>query len=543
MRLPDSARSRAVLIGTFNYASDSGFDSLPGVAQNLIGFEELLRTKTGLQHVRIMPNPPDGKAFADALDTAIEEAEDVLLFYYAGHGVVVRGDLALTCADSRIKRAGYTTVLYSQIRDDIRTSRAAIKIIILDCCHSGRAFGDGTMGGDENEVLKDLAEISGAYVLTATDTKSKFAAASGPDGYTGFTGMLLDVLRSGDPRSGEFLTMDSMFPLLTAKLRSANLPLPRSTGRDTASALALARNERWSSQGNTRPHTEFANGEVEPTLDLIAAIQFGQLVEAVYNIPPDDLTNRGGFALSVGGTDYTVVTTVYANDLAADTNASKPDVAIGLICQGVTSGDVVVAIRGTEGILEWIHDVNFLLVPCPFLAAGGHTDDGFTGMYQSVRTDVAADPTSLVKEIGNLAFPQPVGAVTVCGHSLGGALATLLALDLTANGKAPFNHPAVYTYGSPRMGDLSFAATYNQAMMNSHRIANRFDTVSQAPPSGLYEHVTPPYELNPIQLRPLPPRVLVANTMLCEHSLNTYLHLLSLQSGGPVIPLAAPCQP
>jgi hypothetical protein len=278
-------------------------------------------------------------------------------------------------------------------------------------------------------------------------------------------------------------------------------------------------------------------------VDVNTAIQFGQLVDVVNNIAPSDLTNRAGTALGAGGTNYKVITTVYANDLATDMDASRDNVSIGLICQADTTGDVAVAIRGTQGIWEWIHDVNFFLVPCPFLAAGGHTEDGFTEMYESLRTDVTGGSTSFVEEIGKLAFPGTVGLVTVCGHSLGGALATLLALDLTANGKAPFNRPAAYTYGSPRTGDSSFAATYNQAVMNSYRIANRLDIVPQLPPPPLYKHVATPYELNPIQFLPPPPKVLIGETLPCEHSLNSYLHLLSLQSSGAVVPLDAACQP
>jgi hypothetical protein len=79
--------------------------------------------------------------------------------------------------------------------------------------------------------------------------------------------------------------------------------------------------------------------------------------------------------------------------------------------------------------------------------------------------------------------------------------------------------------------------------MNSHRIANRLDIVPQLPPAPLYEHVAAPYELNPIRLLPLPPKVLVEGNLPCEHSLNTYLYLLSLQSGGAVMPLDVACQP
>lgn len=64
-------------------------------------------------------------------------------------------------------------------------------------------------------------------------------------------------------------------------------------------------------------------------MDVIKAIQFGQLVCEIAQITPDDLTNRAGTALSVGGTNYTVVTIVYANDLATDMDTSRDNVSIG----------------------------------------------------------------------------------------------------------------------------------------------------------------------------------------------------------------------
>ncbi|OBI94289.1 lipase family protein [Mycobacterium sp. 1245805.9] len=281
----------------------------------------------------------------------------------------------------------------------------------------------------------------------------------------------------------------------------------------------------------------------QPTLDVTRAIQFGQLVNATAATPPGDLTNKAGQALSAGGVAYTVVTTIYANDLATDMNPGRAEneVSIGLICQEDKSGDVVIAIRGTEGWLEWIHDAEFGLVPCPFLAGAGHTEDGFTEMYESLRTGTRPDSPTVVKGLAELTFPQAVGAVAICGHSLGGALATLLALDLAAN--TGFSAPAVYTYSSPRTGDSLFARTYDQVVKNSYRIANRLDIVPALPPPVEYEHVLTRFWLNPVRLVPLPPKALVKYSVPCEHSLATYLHLLSLQSGGPVLPLQPACKP
>ncbi|MGA7052707.1 MAG: hypothetical protein WBZ37_15825, partial [Mycobacterium sp.] len=237
-------------------------------------------------------------------------------------------------------------------------------------------------------------------------------------------------------------------------------------------------------------------------MDVMTAIQFGQLVNETYDVLPSDLTNSAGKVLTAGATKYTVVTTAYANDLATDMNPSRGDdtVSIGLICQASGAGDVVITIRGTEGILEWIHDAEFLTVPCPFLVGAGHTEDGFTAMYNSLRASAATNSPTLVKAFNSLPFPRPVTSVTVCGHSLGGALATLLALDLAAN--KVFSHPSVYTFGSPRTGDALFANTFDQVVKDSYRIDNRLDIVPKLPPAPLYQHVNEPYDLIPVRLLP-----------------------------------------
>ena len=278
-------------------------------------------------------------------------------------------------------------------------------------------------------------------------------------------------------------------------------------------------------------------------MDFTKAIAFAQLVNEAYDILPANLANSAGKVLTVGGVAYTVVTTIYANDLATDINPGRgfDQVSIGLVCQANGAGDVVIAIRGTEGIDEWIHDAEFLQVTCPFLPGSGQTEDGFTAMYNSLRTGVTAGSPSVASALATLPYPQAVTSLTICGHSLGGALVTLLALDVAAN--TQFKNPTVFSYASPRTGDPSFASTFNQVVKNSFRIANRVDLVPMLPLPPSYEHVQALNEVNPIQLLPLPPRVLVNPTIVCEHSLDTYLYLLSLRSGGAVHPLDPTCEP
>jgi hypothetical protein len=275
-------------------------------------------------------------------------------------------------------------------------------------------------------------------------------------------------------------------------------------------------------------------------MDLNQAILYAELVNAAYAVDPTDVTNHAGQNINVGAVSYQVVTSIFANDLATDMNPErgKSRVSIGLIFQA--AGDVVIAIRGTEGIQEWVHDAEFLLVTCPFLAGAGHTEDGFTAVYMSMTTSL--DPTCprVTQALPGLKFPRPVTSVTICGHSLGGALATLLALDVAAN--TPFKNPAVYTYASPRTGGPQFVATYNQVVPNTNRIAGRLDLVPKLPLPPLYDHVLGLYEVNSIQLG-IPPKILIKPELACLHILTSYLYLLSKQATGAIMPLMPQCVP
>jgi hypothetical protein len=272
-------------------------------------------------------------------------------------------------------------------------------------------------------------------------------------------------------------------------------------------------------------------------VDFALAIQYGILVEKAEAVSPGQTAFNPGDVIPViydaVNVNYEVITTFFGNDLATDINPNRQldVVSFGFVAQDA-AGNAVIAIRGTKGINEWVQDAKFLAVKCPVLAGAGLTEDGFTAVYESLR--IAQDPSSkvLAGALPGMVFPRPLTSLTICGHSLGGALATLLALDVAAN--TPFGpHLAVYTYASPRTGDPSFADTYNQVVPNTVRIASRLDIVPKLPTPPLYQHVNHVVDLNPL--------LKVKLDILCQHHLTTYLHLLSLETSGTVLPLDSGC--
>src|SRR5712691_332422 len=88
-RLPDPDRSRVVLAGVADY---SELEFLPGVANNLWRLQELL-TDPGLwglpaANCTVIAGDDDPRSVPRAIRTAAGAAEDMLLVYYAGHGLL-----------------------------------------------------------------------------------------------------------------------------------------------------------------------------------------------------------------------------------------------------------------------------------------------------------------------------------------------------------------------------------------------------------------------------------------------------------------------
>jgi Caspase domain len=238
--LPDPHTSQAVLMGASSFES-AELPDLPSVAAGVRALSTILTdpdregsflpasTQTVIDPTRI--------GLLEAVEKAADAAEDVLLVYFAGHGLLTpRGELALAGRDTRIRR-DYTSASWDTVRELLSNSRARRSLVILDACFSGRAA--EAMG-----PLSGLAEVpTGTYVLSAT---GRYHAAIAPAGkkYTAFTGPLIELLTEGDPAASEYLTIDVIYRYLDQRMARDGLPRPerRSTG---AGDLALGRNPAY----------------------------------------------------------------------------------------------------------------------------------------------------------------------------------------------------------------------------------------------------------------------------------------------------------
>lgn len=146
--------------------------------------------------------------------------------------------------------------------------------------------------------------------------------------------------------------------------------------------------------------------------------------------------------------------------------------ADGTDCYVASQKDfVVVAFRGTQPD-QWkdvLADANIVLAPWQT----GMVHLGFKRAFNVIRPQL--DPI-----LQRLAAGR---SIWFCGHSLGAALATLAA-DHYAHTRG------VCTFGSPRVGDLTFARAFSAKLAgNSLRYVNDHDVVTHVPLPIGYKHV------------------------------------------------------
>jgi triacylglycerol lipase len=153
------------------------------------------------------------------------------------------------------------------------------------------------------------------------------------------------------------------------------------------------------------------------------------------------------------------------------------EVCYGYLAQDVNAPNVyVAAIRGTEGILEWIEDGEFAAVTHP---VAGKVEAGFFGVYSSLKYRPLSGGV-VPAAAGISAAVGPPGELIVLGHSLGSAVATYLTFDLAAPTLLGTRVQGCF-FASPRPGNDAFVQAFD-ARVPEYQLWNyQLDVVPRVP--------------------------------------------------------------
>lgn len=187
----------------------------------------------------------------------------------------------------------------------------------------------------------------------------------------------------------------------------------------------------------------------------------------------------------------------FLDNLSTDTQVA--------IWRDSTRKRVVVAFRGTEQTKWKDLLTDLMLAPAglnPERIGGDFKQEvqvhsGFLSAYDSVKTRIMSLIKKAIGFMDDAAGSQFKWHVYCTGHSLGGALATLLALELSSGQFAKTGAISVtmYNFGSPRVGNRRFAEVYNEKVKDSWRVVNHRDIIPTVPRLMGYCHVAQPVYL------------------------------------------------
>lgn len=245
----DPALSQVVLIGVSRYAD---LPALPAVERNVLDLANLLQDDNlwGVppENCRVLINPtvPGDVSAAVRAAAIATERDGLLIVYYAGHGLVDGEDddaliLALPDCDPDVPQE--KGLPYDWVRKAVSRARARRRVVILDCCYSGRA--DPDMGG--TDVVADKAQTAGSSLLVSAPANRRARAPHG-EVHTAFTGELIRFLRTGyQPAHPGLpppptLTVDLVWQHVRDAMLRRKFERPELRAHDSGAAIALVNN-------------------------------------------------------------------------------------------------------------------------------------------------------------------------------------------------------------------------------------------------------------------------------------------------------------
>ncbi|MGL6341584.1 MAG: caspase, EACC1-associated type [Waterburya sp.] len=168
----------ALLVGVSEYKP--GFNSLPSAIQDIQAMKKVLEEK-GEFEVTTLPNP-EPQAMQLAIDQlfANRTSEDLVLFYFSGHGIKdYKRKFYLTTSETTKDQQRIiippTAVAASYLQSQMTDSRSERQVIILDCCYSGAIAQGLTVKGEvEIDIQAELGGKGRAILTSSSSTQESY---------------------------------------------------------------------------------------------------------------------------------------------------------------------------------------------------------------------------------------------------------------------------------------------------------------------------------------------------------------------------------
>lgn len=190
----------AVLVGVDSYA-DRSYGPLNVCVNDVKALSrQLAQGGFSPDSMQVLTGEPAGLCTRPAILEALESAaratqpEDLLLFYYSGHGDLADDEGYLVAHDGTFSNLKYTAVSIAEVIGIMRKAAARAKILMLDACHGGAAPGKGPRRMSEGFIQRVFKLSEGIAILSACKKDQRSYPMDGQP-LSVFTYYLLEALQ------------------------------------------------------------------------------------------------------------------------------------------------------------------------------------------------------------------------------------------------------------------------------------------------------------------------------------------------------------
>ena len=143
---------------------------------------------------------------------------------------------------------------------------------------------------------------------------------------------------------------------------------------------------------------------------------------------------------------------------------------------------IFIGFRGSSNVHNWLDNLQVSHIT-PYDNKQISVEKGFYKIYSSLQY-------TLYNTIDELSLKYDTDKILITGHSLGGAIASLLAFDIYYYSFS-YQISSLITFGSPRVGNNYFSKYMYSFPFPSYRITHYYDIVPHVPERLLdYKHVS-----------------------------------------------------
>ncbi len=189
----------AVLVGVNRYVDQITYGSLHVCARDAEAIADRLR-ENGYKGISTLTdkteNKPTRNEILMALQTTAEQTapNDLLLFYFSGHGEVEKNKGYLIARDSYRRNLEQTAIALSDVKETMRKAAANKKVIIIDACHAGANLGGKGARAMSKEFIREVYEKARGWATLASCEQDQKSYEWMKKNQSAFTHFLLEAL-------------------------------------------------------------------------------------------------------------------------------------------------------------------------------------------------------------------------------------------------------------------------------------------------------------------------------------------------------------